>query len=256
MTGVQSIAIGLPLIQSRVGRWSMCLRKEKPSPPPKTAIAIFKAVKEEHFQEFIETKWLQARKSECWQFLEKRKLISAESKACAWKEGKFTIKRMFRRKMVRIWHLKKKSLSLLNSNSREEIKAMRQMRSGHLFIYFQSRWKANSGSSERERGAGRGSQLPGENTGESGHIWSAGVDRSSCREGLDGRKKQEAQKLLNSKLVLAKWSNKLGGDNEKVRIQPSARTQRGCLGEMKIQKDHLGITPICSEVLNTAPKQI
>lgn len=107
MTGVQSIAIGLPLIQSRVGRWSMCLRKEKPSPPPKTAIAIFKAVKEEHFQEFIETKWLQARKSECWQFLEKRKLISAESKACAWKEGKFTIKRMFRRKMVRIWHLKK-----------------------------------------------------------------------------------------------------------------------------------------------------
>ena len=41
-----------------------------------------------------------------WVFavLEKGKLISAESKACTWKEEKFTIKRMFRRKMGRIWY--------------------------------------------------------------------------------------------------------------------------------------------------------
>lgn len=37
-------------------------------------------------------------------FLEKGKFISAESKAYAWKEEKFTIKRMFRRKMGRIWY--------------------------------------------------------------------------------------------------------------------------------------------------------
>ena len=41
-----------------------------------------------------------------WVFavLEKAKLISAESKARTWKEEKFTIKRMFRRKMGRIWY--------------------------------------------------------------------------------------------------------------------------------------------------------
>lgn len=41
-----------------------------------------------------------------WVFavLEKGKLISAESKARTWKEEKFTIKRMFRRKMGRIWY--------------------------------------------------------------------------------------------------------------------------------------------------------
>lgn len=41
-----------------------------------------------------------------WVFavLEKGKLISAESKAHTWKEEKFTIKRMFRRKMGRIWY--------------------------------------------------------------------------------------------------------------------------------------------------------
>lgn len=41
-----------------------------------------------------------------WVFavLEKGKLISAESKARTWKEEKFTIKRMLRRKMGRIWY--------------------------------------------------------------------------------------------------------------------------------------------------------
>lgn len=41
-----------------------------------------------------------------WMFAvwEKGKLISAESKACTWKEEEFTIKRMFRRKMGRIWY--------------------------------------------------------------------------------------------------------------------------------------------------------
>ena len=90
------------------------------------------------------------------------------------------------------------SLSLLNSNNREEIKAKQQMYLGHLFIYFQQCWKAKSWSSEGDGGEKTRNKAAYKKIFRKWSIWSAGVNSrhvtmSSPRELSEGLRAEEKQ---------------------------------------------------------------
>lgn len=84
----QYSAIELMLIQSRIRQWSMCLEKEKSILPP-NCNSNFQNSLEGTFPRVYKNQMTSSKKVWVFAVLEKRKLISAESKACTWKEGNF-----------------------------------------------------------------------------------------------------------------------------------------------------------------------